>query len=365
MKDQRIFVTKAFMPAKEEFLKYVEKIFSSRSLTNQGELARELEDRLAAYLKTPHVLACANGTLALMMGLRLAALGGKKVVTTPFTYVATLSAIMWEGCIPVFADIDPETLCLSPESLRECLKLHPDVAGVVPVHIFGNACDVQAIEAICREHGIVCLYDAAQTFGASYGGRSLLAYGDYSICSFHATKVFHAVEGGCLVVHSQEDKHQAVLLRAFGHLGDEHYSLGFNAKLSELHAAMGLCLLDKAADNIAKRKAVSALYDAALPKRGLRRPALRPGLVYNYAYYPVIFDSEEVLLRVRDALRRENIFPRRYFFPALNTLPYLPAREQSCPVAESVARRVLCLPLYGELEERAVAKIAAIIKSIV
>jgi dTDP-4-amino-4,6-dideoxygalactose transaminase len=349
------------MPDKEEFLKFVDGIFASRILTNQGELVRELEQRLAAYLGTPHLLSCANGTLALMMGLRLAGLNGKKVVTTPFTYVATLSAIFWEGCIPIFADIDPETLCLSPETLRECLKRHPDIAGIVPVHVFGNACDVEAIDGICREHGIVCLYDAAHAFGAHYRDRSLFAYGDYAIGSFHATKLFHTVEGGCLIARNAQDKHRAVLLRAFGHLGDDHYSLGFNAKLSELHAAMGLAILPQVAMLIEARRKACAYYEAHLPSDLYSRPRLMGGLEYNFAYFPIMLKGEETVLALMDNLAKEHIFPRRYFYPSLTTLPYLPpsARATPCPVADDIAPRILCLPLSAEIEEEALARICA------
>jgi len=216
-----------------------------------------------------------------------------------------------------------------------------------------------------NEKPLPVTYDAAHSFGSEYQGRSVLDYGDFAVCSFHATKIFHTGEGGAVIVHTEEQLQAIQLLRAGGHIGDTHIRLGTNAKLSELHAALGLCLLHKTADNIAGRKAVSAAYDALLPERGIRRPKLKPGLTYNYAYYPVIFDSEEITLRVVAALREKNIFPRRYFFPALNTLPYLPLPKQSCPVAECVSRRVLCLPLYAELEESAVEKIAVIIKSIV
>ena len=359
-----LFVTRAYLPPQEEFLRHVDSIFAARSLTNQGELTRELERRLAEFLAIPHVLSCANGTLALMMGLRLAALNGKKVITTPFTYVATLSAIMWEGCIPVFADIDPDSLCLSPAALRECLKKHPDAAAVLPVHIFGNACDVHAIEAICAEHGIICLYDACHAFGTVYEGRSLLDYGDYAVCSFHATKFFQTAEGGCLVVHDEESARQASLLRAFGHIGDEHYTLGFNAKLSELHAAMGLANMPHIAEIIAARREVCRRYDELLPLEHLARPVLRQGLEYNYAYYPVIFASEQALLAVMQALNAENVYPRRYFYPCLTELPYLPepARSAACPVAASVSRRILCLPLHDSLSEEEIRLVAETIR---
>lgn len=355
---QPIFVTKSFLPPKEEFYRYIDEIFDSRILTNQGKFVGELERRLGESLNLSHVLACSNGTLALMLALRLAGLSGKKVITTPFTYVATLSAIMWEGCTPVFADIDAETLCMSPESLRECMKRYPDAKGVMPVHVFGNVCDVEAIEAICREFGLLCIYDACHAFGSSYKGRSALDYGDYSVCSFHATKLFHTVEGGCLVVHGDQDAHQARLLRAFGHLGDDHFCLGFNAKLSEIHAAMGLALLPQLQAVIDARRTASLLYDSLLLPDMFARPVLSQNLEYNYAYYPVLLDSEETLLALKQDLARQQIFTRRYFYPSLTTLPYLPdVSREPCPVTEDVALRVLCLPLSTELEKQEIVRI--------
>ncbi|MDR2123638.1 MAG: DegT/DnrJ/EryC1/StrS family aminotransferase [Desulfovibrio sp.] len=341
------------------YAQYVEDMLASRHLTNAGVCVLQLESKLEAYLRVPYFGLCANGTLALQIGLHVAGLAGKEVVTTPFSYVATLSALLWERCSVVFADIDEETLCLDPASVSG--RITPRTAGLVPVHIYGNICDVEALSAVAGQNGLRILYDAAQSFGSLFAGRSLLDFGDYAACSFHATKVFHTVEGGGLVMRVRKDRDAFSLLRACGHYGDTHVRPGLNAKLSEPHAAMGLCLLERAADNIAGREKVSRMYDDLLPPERLRRPALRPGLTYNYAYYPVIFDSETLLLRVQERLNRENIFPRRYFYPALNTLPYLDKR-QSCPVAESLAPRVLCLPLYAELEEKTAARIARIIR---
>jgi len=362
--DEPVFVTRALVPDPHEYSEYIKKIFTSRYMTNDGDCVRGLEKELTAHLSIPYLALCSNGTLALQLALHAAGIAGKRVITTPFSYVATVSALLWAGCTPVFADIDEETLCMDPQQLADALSRNADICGILPVHIYGNICDVNPIEKLGKDAGLPVIYDAAQSFGSEYQGRSVLDYGDFAVCSFHATKIFHTGEGGAVIAHTEEQLQALQLLRAGGHIGDTHIRMGTNAKLSELHAALGLCLLHKTADNIAGRKAVSAAYDALLPERGIQRPKLKPGLTYNYAYYPVIFDSEAVVLRVMDALRRENIFPRRYFFPALNTLPYLPER-QSCPVAENVAPRVLCLPLYAELEENTVEKIAAIIKSIV
>lgn len=263
------------------------------------------------------------------------------------------------GCTPVFVDVDPETMCLSPEKLRKCLQDSPDIAGVLPVHVYGLACDVEALGAICRENGLTLMYDAAQAFGCRYDRKGLLNYGDYSICSFHATKLFHTAEGGCVVSHSAS-AHQALSrARAFGHEGDTHYCLGINAKMSELHAAMGLSLLPGTDEEISRRKHVHAAYDTLLAGMNLAFPMRSSKLDWNYAYYPILLPDEGSLLRVQDALAQQDIYTRRYFYPALNTLPYLKTEWQiSCPVAENLASRALCLPMYGDLEEEQVARIA-------
>ncbi|MDR1276787.1 MAG: DegT/DnrJ/EryC1/StrS family aminotransferase [Candidatus Accumulibacter sp.] len=355
-----IQVTRSAVPDASEYAAYLAQIFSSGHLTNHGPFVDRLETALKTRLSVPHLALCANGTLALQIALRASGLTGKKVITTPFSYVATVSALLWEGCTPVFADIDEETLCLYPHAVSE--KITPDVAGVLPVHIYGNACDVDAFGTMAKDAHLTLIYDGAQCFGSAYKGQSVLNYGDYATCSFHATKIFHTVEGGGVVAHSPEAMEALTLLRAFGHHGDVHYRLGINAKLSELHAAMGLALLDGVESRIAARAKVRDAYDAYLPPLGLRRPALRNDLKYNHAYYPVIFDDEKTLLCVVERLNAKNIFSRRYFYPALNTLPYL-KETQPCPVAESVSRRVLCLPLYPGLEDANIERIADIVKN--
>lgn len=358
-----VYITRSIVPNFQEYCSYLEQILSTRHITNDGTFLRKLEKDLAARLRVSHIALCSNGTMALQVALHAAGMAGKRVFTTPFSFVGTVSALLWTGCTPVFVDIDEETLCMDPQRLADALDA--DSGGILPVHIYGNICDVESLGKLGTDAGLPILYDAAQAFGSEYQGRSVMDYGDLAACSFHATKVFHTGEGGAVIAHTDEALQVLKLLRAGGHIDDTHIRLGVNAKLSELHAAMGLCLLGKVADNIAGRKAASAIYDALLPERGLRRPKLQPGLTYNYAYYPVIFDTENLLLRVVTALQREQIFPRRYFFPALNTLPYLPLRDQSCPVAESLASRTLCLPLYAELDEWTIETIARIIKNLV
>ncbi len=358
--DDKIYITKSRMPDEDFFFRQCRDIFKSAWITNNGNYVRKLEYSLSAYLGIPHLLACNNGMTALMLALQCAGLAGKKVAVTPYTYVATLSALLWIGCEPVFIDIDPDSLCLSPDLLRNRLKKEPDIAGVLPVHIYGLACDVEALESICKEYGQTVIYDAAQAFGSKYKGKSLLDYGDYSICSFHATKIFHTAEGGCVVSHNAEAHKALSLARAFGHINDDHYSLGINAKMSELHAALGLSLLPGTDEEIARRKELYAIYDQALDGLPLKYPSVCEGLEWNNAYYPILLPDEESRVRVETALSVQNIIPRRYFYPALNTLPYLKEEWRiSCPVAEDVARRVLCLPGYSDLSNEYIYRIAA------
>lgn len=351
------------MPESETFSHLCRDIFQRVWLTNNGQCVQELEGSLAEYLGVSHVLACNNGTTALMLAIQCAGLAGKKVAVTPYTYVATLSALLWMHCRPVFVDIEPDTLCLSPELLRKRFQQEPDIAGVLPVYIYGLACDVESLDAICQEYGAVLIYDAAQAFGSRYQGKSLLDYGDYSICSFHATKIFHTAEGGCVISHN-EGAHKALsLARAFGHVNDTHYSLGINGKMSELHAAMGLSLLPGTDAEIAQRRHLHAIYDDALADLSLVRPARREGLEPNYAYYPVLFPDEASLLRAQHVLNGQDVYPRRYFYPALNTLPYLKTEwRSSCPVAEDAALRALCLPVYGAFSPEDATTVATLLK---
>lgn len=356
-------VTRATLPPLESYLEKIREIFSSRYLTNNGRNAQELEQALTDFLAVPHLNLCTNGTIALQLALRLLNLNGKPVITTPFSYVATLSALLWEGCEPIFADIDSQTLCISPAAVEACLAQRPDAAGVLPVHVYGNACDVIALEEICHRHGVALLYDAAHAFGGRIHDRGLLAWGDAAAGSFHATKLFHTVEGGCVVCHTDEAQECLSLLRAFGHRGDDFICLGINGKMSEVHAAMGLCMLPLLPDLIRRRTELCAAYDALLdmPHTGLAKPLMAPELEWNYAYYPVIFPDNAALMRCLAALGRERIYPRRYFYPSLNTLPYV--QYAPCPVSEDRVQRIACLPLWPDMDLDILEKTAATIKA--
>jgi dTDP-4-amino-4,6-dideoxygalactose transaminase len=352
-----INVTQSYLPPLEEYIHYLTGIWERVYLTNAGPLVVELEQRLKETLGVKHLFFVNNGTIALQVAIKALKLQGE-VLTTPFSYVATTSSLVWEGCTPVFVDIDPRTLCINPELLET--HITPRTVGIMATHVYGNPCDVEAIEAIASRHNLRVIYDAAHAFGVTYKDDSVLNFGDISTLSFHATKLFHTGEGGAIVTNDDKLAHRISYLRNFGHNGPEAFwGVGVNGKSSELHAAMGLCILPKVPELIAKRRVLSERYDALLDRTQCMRPLLQQYTSYNYSYYPIILPSEEILLRVRDNLNAHEITPRRYFYPSLNTLNYV--IPQSAPVSEDISRRVLCLPLYYDLELSQVEYIAQFI----
>jgi len=352
-----IQVTKTFLPPKAIFDKYTDQIWNSKILTNQGPLVKEFEDKQKLYLDVENFHFVTNGTLALQLALKSLDITMGEVITTPFSYVATTSAILWERCEPVFVDIDPKTLCMDPHKIEKAIT-HKTKA-ILPVHVFGNACDVELIEEIAKRHKLKIIYDGAHAFGSELMGKSLLSYGDITICSFHATKPFHTIEGGCIIPRQSDISQNIDLLKRFGHTGDNHYQLGINAKASEFQAAMGLANLEFVEKIISGRQKVASMYDRALGGT-YSRPIIAKDLVYNYAYYPIIFESEEQLLIKKTALEGENIHPRRYFYPSLNLLPYLKSK-QSCPISEDISKRILCLPMYEGLKREDMGMICDIL----
>ena len=349
----KTYVTKPYLPPKEEFLERVSAIFDRCHLTNQGPEVCEFEGRVREFLGVEHFQYVTNGTIAIQIAMRALDVTEGEVITTPFSYVATTSSILWERCTPVFVDIEPDNFTLDPAKIEAAIT--PRTKAIMPVHVFGYACDVEAIEAIAKKHGLKVIYDAAHAFGSRYKGQALCAYGDISTLSFHATKLFHTIEGGACIIREKSVSDRLDLVKRFGHLGDEHFTLGINAKQDEFNAAMGNVNLNHIEEIIAERKRLSELYDSLLPSR-LRRPAIQEGLEYNYAYYPVVFESEQDLLDSFARLAEHDIFPRRYFYPSLNTLPYLNERY-SCPVSEDICSRIACLPLFVGLEDDVVRTI--------
>lgn len=356
-----ITVTRTFMPSLEDYITHLQRIWKSGQLTNNGELVIELAEKLEAFLGVRNLELVSNGTLALQLAIKALDIRGE-VITTPYSYVATATSIIWEGCDPVFVDIENQSFCINADLIEEAIT--EKTTAILATHVYGYPCDVEKIEAIARRNNLKVIYDAAHCFGVRFNGKSLAAYGDISTLSLHATKVFHTAEGGGVVCRDNRIAERISLLKKFGHVGEDQYlNIGINAKLSELHAAMGLCILPKIPEIIAHRRACTERYDQLLDGLKLQRPAPVAELEYNYAYYPVIFPSHESMMRVRAALMDNRIMPRRYFFPSLNRLPYLPAeRQTACPVSEDIAGRVLSLPMSHALTETDIQRISAIIR---
>ncbi len=357
----QINVTKAFLPPAEEYRRYLDGIWSRVWLTNHGPLVTELESRLQTHLGLDHFSYVANGTIALQIAIKALGLMGE-IITTPFSYVATTSSIVWENCTPVMVDIDPGTLTIDATRIEAAITER--TTGILATHVYGNACDVHAIKAIADRHGLKVIYDAAHAFGATYEGKSLFAHGDISTASFHATKLFHTVEGGGLHAPDPAIQERIGLMRNFGHVSPTAFSeVGINGKSSEFHAAMGLCNLKYIDAIMARRRELSRHYTERLAGLPLAFPKIAPGCGYNYAYYPVILESQAVLTRVVEKLNFHNIFPRRYFYPSLSSLPYVGAQPPT-PVCDDIAPRILCLPLFHDLALEEIDMIVLYLKTV-
>lgn len=351
-----INVTKTFLPPFEEYTAILKRAWDKAWITNNGELVVELEQKLKQYLNVEHLLYCSNGTVVLQMALKALNIT-KEVITTPFSYVATTNVILWENCKPVFVDIQKDNFCINAGIIESAIT--ENTQAILATHVYGFPCDVDKIEKLGAKYNLKIIYDAAHAFGCSYKGKSLLSFGDITTCSFHATKIFHTVEGGAIICNSKEMLDALYLYRSFGHLGDDYYSVGINGKNSEFHAAMGLCILPKLSGIIARRKSIFEIYDRLLDFNKMSKPFSMEDFTYNYSYYPVLFESEAILLKVREALATKKIFTRRYFYPSLNGLPFL--NYQPCEVSESVSKRVLCIPLFYDLSNEEIELISSII----
>jgi len=352
-----INVTKSYLPPLENYTELLEEIWEAQWVTNNGQFVQELEEKLKKYLEVKHIVLVSNGTIALQIAIKALELQGE-IITTPFSYVATTSSIAWENCTPKFVDIDPETFCINVDLLKSAIT--DQTKAIIPTHIFGNICDVDSIMEIANQHNINIIYDASHSFGVKYKDISILNYGDVSTLSFHATKLFHTIEGGALVTNDGELANKFRYMRNFGHDPDGgFFGLGINGKLSELHAAMGVCILPKVEDFISARQKISGWYSEHFKDTNLKMQRFHPNIEYNYSYYPVIFDSEEQLLNVKEALIKHQIYARRYFYPSLNLLNFVENTE--CPNSESISKRILCLPLYFELTEDQINHISELI----
>lgn len=339
-------VTKPFLPMREEYDRLIDGVWERKWLTNMGPLASKLELELKRYLKLDHLLFVTNGTVAIQMAIKALNLKGE-IITTPFTFVATTSSIVWEGCEPVFVDIDPNSLNIDASKIEAAIT--SNTTAILATHVYGNPCDVEAIDVIARRHNLKVIYDAAHAFGVEINGKSIFEYGDISTCSLHATKLYHSVEGGLVITKDPNLLKKLASIRNFGISGfDSFADLGINGKNSEFHAAMGLANLPHVDDIINKRRELTHRYDDNLKNIKAVRPIWNTASQNNGAYYAVVFESEELLLKIVNYLSSNEIGTRRYFFPSLaSALPYLEPK-QLC-VTDDISRRVLCLPLFYDL----------------
>ncbi len=348
------------MPDKHKLLAYIDKIYKTGWITNNGPLVNELEKRLAEYLGVKNIVLVSNGTVALEIAYRLLKLKGE-VITTPFSFVATTSSIVSNGLIPIFADIDPHTFNLNPDNILD--NINENTSAIVPVHVFGNACEVEDIDEIAKKNNLKVIYDAAHAFGLKYKGNSLLNHGDVSTLSFHATKLFHTIEGGALIINDDKLVEEARFLINFGIDGpDSVKALGTNAKMNEFEAAMGLCVLDDIEQIMFKRESVDELYRKYLDEY-CEFQKENTNCTKNFSYFPVLFKTEEQVLKVKNLLNEANIFPRRYFYPSLDKLPYVKSKS-IMKISRNIASRILTLPMYADLDKINQMKIINIVNSV-
>jgi dTDP-4-amino-4,6-dideoxygalactose transaminase len=345
-------VTKPYLPSREKLDRYIDGIYECGWLTNNGSLVQELTRRLEEYLDVENLLLVANGTLALQIAYRALGVSGQlaseqaEAITTPFTFVATASSLKWEGVEPVFTDIDPETWCLDPAKIEAAIT--PNTRAIVPVHVFGNPCQVQKINAIACRNDLKVIYDGAHAFGVTCKGESLLKQGDATTLSFHATKLFHTIEGGAIIFSRKEDLERAKKMINFGITGPETIEeLGINAKMNEFQAAMGLCVLDEIQKNLGDRADVWHAYEAGL-KGSFQLQKRHPQASNNYAYFPLLMEIEGEVTATMERLREQGIMARRYFYPSLDTV-FDGDEEKVFVVARDIASRIICLPIYADL----------------
>jgi len=351
-------VTKPFFPPIDEYMAQIKRVYANEWITNRGALVLELEEKLKQYLSVNNILITNNGTVPLQIALKLLGNGGE-VITTPFSYVATTAAIVWENCTPVFVDIHPDYLTIDETKIE--VAITPKTTCILATHVFGNPCNVEAIEAIAKKHNLKVIYDAAHCFGVKYKGKSIFEYGDVSTCSFHGTKLFHTAEGGAIFCTNDELRHKIYYSHNFGHNGPlDFHGLGINGKISELQAGMGLAVLSHIDDIIQDRKRICETYQKYIDS--IQFVSIRPETSWNYSYFPIIFETEKKLLEVESLLKANDIIARRYFYPSLSLLPYV--KTESKEISESVSRRILCLPVYNGLDSQIIKSISQIINTI-
>ena len=351
-------VNQPFLPPKEDYNLLLSQIWERRWLTNNGPLSVDLENKLKEHLCVDNLVFVTNGTIALQLAIKALGLKGE-IITTPFTYVATTSSLVWEGCKPVFVDINKDSLNIDPSKIEAAIT--KKTTAIMATHVYGNPCDVQAIQKIADKYNLKVIYDAAHAFGVKINGISIFNFGDISTCSTHATKLFHTIEGGFVSTKNIDLIRKITYMRNFGHNGPEkYYGLGINGKNSEFHAAMGLANLPFINVIYNKRKKLTKRYNLKLNNFKALVPLWHKNSEPNYAYYPIIFESEDILLKCIELLKKNQIFGRRYFYPSLSTsLPYV--KEIALKNTDDIAKRIFCLPLHYNLNIENVDLICSLI----
>ena len=367
--DKQILVTSPLLPDLKEFNRYLEQIWESKWITNNGSFHQQLEKALAEYLGVEYISVFTNGTLPLITALQALGLTKGEVITTPYSFVATTHSIWWNQLTPVFVDVEPSTGNIDPEKIEAAIT--ENTVAIMPVHVYGQPCDNERIDAIAKKHNLKVIYDAAHAFGVKKDGKSVLEWGDMSTLSFHATKVYGTIEGGALVCHSAEMKHQIDNLKNFGFRGEVTVEApGINGKMDEVRAAFGLLNLRQVDAAIVRRHEVAMRYRKAIDQiEGLSYLTEKIDIRYNYGYFPIFVDAEKYGM-TRDALyekmKAENVYGRRYFYPLITTFEpyhdYPSAAETNLPVANKMADQVICLPMHHELGEEDIERVIASIR---
>lgn len=365
---EKIYVTRPFLPPLKEFIPYLENIWKSRWLTNQGKYHQIFERELANYLGVKYVSLFTNGTLALITALQVLRISGE-VITTPFSFVATTHALHWNSIKPVFVDIEPNYFNIDPEKIEAAIS--PRTTAILPVHVYGNPCNVERIQQIADIYGLRVIYDACHAFGVKINGESICKFGNISVLSFHATKVFTTFEGGAIVCHDEKIKRRVDFFKNFGFANEiTVVSPGINAKMNEFQAALGLLQLKYVDKSIERRKSIVKIYREELNGiEGIRLISEIKGVKHNYQYFPILIDEKKYGKsrdEVYEELKKNNIFSRRYFYPLISQFPTyrgLPsASQRNLPVATRIAKQILCLPLYSDLNRNIVYKIVKILR---
>lgn len=348
-----------FLPDLKKYNKYLKKIWENGQVANDGPLLKELEKKLKKYLGVKHLFLVSNGTVALQLAIKALGLQGE-IITSPLSFIATPSAIDWQGCKPVFADINKKSLTIDPEKI--IAKINSRTKAILPIHIFGYPCEIEKISQIAKKFKLKLIYDGSHAFGVKYKNKSIFSFGDITTVSFNETKLFHTAEGGAVMTNNDEIADKIKKLRYFG-LSEkgEFVSSGINAKNSELNAAMGLAIFPEKSKIIKKNKSLALVYDKLLDDKKIERPELAKNVEHNFSYYPIIFKTEDSLLRILKQLKINNFYPERFFYPALNTFYFFGC--QNAPTAEDLAKRTLCLPLGYNLKEKDIQQICSIIKN--